>query len=379
MVLTKHASNDPRGDYPNPVDPKIAFNKKWFKSLEFERKWAPEFKERYIITRRDFVKNFPGKYTHLMLASMDALEWTIFRPLPKLAYTKLVRSFYCNLEVGTLDNIEYTIDSRVKGKNIVLNPMILSEITGIANAGECVFVSKSSHLDKYATMEKPLNLNYIILKEMVDVRNHNIRAQPFHALLTRIFLHFHVSLDSQPSQGLGKGFSMNTIKKGKNLGLTEDEREEEKIQMIKSKNKMWGMERSIAVHEEIHEGVHVEHAHVESPMHGAYPSQEGNSYQEGPSAWFFGYFNELKESLGEIKQRQEEIIQTQVRHEEFMARLGDTHHELRQQVNRLGDFYEEQGQRHLEALWVDLVPYPPPSPVDPSNVPSCPPYRAPPY
>ena len=84
------------------------------------------------------------------------------------------------------------------------------------------------------------------------------------------------------------------------------------------------------VHEEIHEGVHVEHVHVESPMHGAYPSQEGTSYQEGPSAWFLRYFNELKESLGEIKQRQEEIIQTQVRHEEYMARLGDTHHELRQ-------------------------------------------------
>ena len=80
-----------------------------------------------------------------------------------------------------------------------------------------------------ASLEEPLNLNYIILKEMADVRNHNTRALPFGALLTQIFLHFHINIDSQPSQGLDKGFSMNTIKKGKNLGLDEKDREEEMI------------------------------------------------------------------------------------------------------------------------------------------------------
>ena len=181
-----------------------------------------------------------------MLAPMDALGWTNFRPLPKRVYPKLVRSFFCNLEVGTLDNIEYTIDSRVRGKDIVPNPTILSEIIGIPNEGECIFISKPSHLDKYvskkrmyevitgegktrvtntkylrkefrlfhryiaynitpkaghynqvtnmdafiickAAIEEPLNLNYIILKEMTEVRNHNTRALPFGVFSLRFF------------------------------------------------------------------------------------------------------------------------------------------------------------------------------------------------
>ena len=81
-----------------------------------------------------------------MLAPMDALGWNGFQPLPKDVYTNLVRFFYCNLEIGNLDNVEYTIDSKVRGKDIVLNPTILSEITRIANIGECIFFSKSSQL-----------------------------------------------------------------------------------------------------------------------------------------------------------------------------------------------------------------------------------------
>ena len=83
----------------------------------------------------EFERNFPLKYYQKMLALMNALGWNGLRPLPKDVYTNLVRFFYCNLEVVTLENIEYTIDSRVQGKNIVLTPTILSEITGIANGG----------------------------------------------------------------------------------------------------------------------------------------------------------------------------------------------------------------------------------------------------
>ena len=82
---------------------------------------------------------------------MDALGWNGFRPLPKDVYTNLVRFFYCNLEIGNLDNVEYTIDSKVRGKDIVLNPTILSEITGIANAKECIFINKSSQFDQYVS------------------------------------------------------------------------------------------------------------------------------------------------------------------------------------------------------------------------------------
>ena len=86
-----------------------------------------------------------------MLALMDALGWNGFQPLPKDVYTNSVRFFYCNLEVGNLDNIEYTIDLRVRGKSIILNPTILSEITGIDNAEECIFISKPSQLDQFVS------------------------------------------------------------------------------------------------------------------------------------------------------------------------------------------------------------------------------------
>ena len=85
---------------------------------------------------------------------MDARGWNGFRPLLDDIYTNLVRLFYWNLEVGTLKNIEYTIDSRVRGKNIILTPTILSEITGIANARECIFISKPSHLEKYVSKKQ---------------------------------------------------------------------------------------------------------------------------------------------------------------------------------------------------------------------------------
>ena len=136
-----------------------ALNQRWYSSQEcskpyIQRAWIPEFKDKPTITGCEFDRSFPVKYVLKMLAPMDALGWNGFRPLPNDVYTNLVRFFYYNLEVGTLENIEYTIDSRVRGKNIILNPKILSENTGIANAGECIFISKPSHLDKYVSKKR---------------------------------------------------------------------------------------------------------------------------------------------------------------------------------------------------------------------------------
>ena len=86
-----------------------------------------------------------------MLAPMEALGWDRFCPLLKDVYSNLVRLFYCNIEVRNLDNIEYTIDTKVRGRDIVLNPTILFEITGIANVGKCIFISKLSQLDQYVS------------------------------------------------------------------------------------------------------------------------------------------------------------------------------------------------------------------------------------
>ena len=59
MVLIKHASNDPGGDNPNPNETDLVFKPQYFKSLELQRRWVSEFKERHIITGREFEKNFP--------------------------------------------------------------------------------------------------------------------------------------------------------------------------------------------------------------------------------------------------------------------------------------------------------------------------------
>ncbi|GFZ18468.1 hypothetical protein Acr_27g0002070 [Actinidia rufa] len=74
------------------------------------------------------------------------------------------------------------------------------------------------------------------------------------------------------------------------------------------------------VDQRIHKGVN---ADTEHPSFGKYSTQEGTSTQEGPPAWFIEYFRDLKDSLGRIEQRQEEIIQTQAKHGEYIDRLGD--------------------------------------------------------
>ena len=149
MVLTKHASNDTKGDNPNPAEPEIVFKPRLYKTLEIQKTWLPVFKDRPIIAGWEFEWSFPLKYHQRMMGPMNALGWNGLRPLPNEVYTNLVRFFYCNLEVGTLENIEYIIDTRVWVKNIVLTPTILFEITEIANVRECIFIRKPSQLDQY--------------------------------------------------------------------------------------------------------------------------------------------------------------------------------------------------------------------------------------
>ena len=56
-------------------------------------------------------------------------------PLPTDVYSNLVRLFYSNLKVRTLDNVEFTIDSRVREKNKIITPRMLSKIIGVPMIG----------------------------------------------------------------------------------------------------------------------------------------------------------------------------------------------------------------------------------------------------
>ena len=51
-----------------------------------------------------------------------------------------------------------------------------------------------------AAIDEPLNLNYIILKEMADVKNHSSQALSFGALLTKVFNNFRVKVSGQRNQ-----------------------------------------------------------------------------------------------------------------------------------------------------------------------------------
>ncbi|GFZ00828.1 hypothetical protein Acr_14g0004630 [Actinidia rufa] len=226
---------------------------------------------------------------------------------------------------------------------------------------------------------------------MVDVRNHKTRAFPYCALLTKVFNYFAINLRGQQNQGINKGFSMNTIKKGIDFDFSEEERgvemEYENIQDFESARAM-DVERNLdiipiqvnlnqgddegyrmeRVNEDIHAGVNME---KEYAMHGAYPAQEGTSHQGGTPAWVV----DLQASLGKIKQQQAEIIQTQKRHEEQLDHLGDFFYGLKQQgqqVERIGNLYETMYEENvwqfsnihanLEGLWNVLGPHPPPPP-----------------
>ena len=314
--------------------------------------------------------------------------------------------------------------------------MILSEITRIPNEGEFVFISKPSQLNRYvnksamydvmdetnvikvtdtihlkkefrffhkyiahniipkadhhnqvttmdafiiykAAIDEPLNLNYIILKEMADVRNHNTWAFPYGALLTKVFNHFGVKLGGQRNQGLSKGFSLNTIKKGIDFDSSEEERDvemeyenmhdfaniramipyiqNEGVQVDPNAHEQEQDEgyETKCVDEDILEGVHME---MEFPMHGVYPTQEGTSRQGGTPVWAI----KLQASLEKIKNQQAEIIQNQRRQEGYIDRLGDAFYELRRElvkqglrVDRIGNLCEtmhEENSQHFSNI-----------------------------
>ena len=59
---TKHASNDPKGQDTNLVEPEKVFKPRMFKTMEIQKMWFPELKDRPIITGREFERSFPLKY-----------------------------------------------------------------------------------------------------------------------------------------------------------------------------------------------------------------------------------------------------------------------------------------------------------------------------
>ncbi|GFZ06474.1 hypothetical protein Acr_18g0006440 [Actinidia rufa] len=121
------------------------------------------------------------------------------------------------------------------------------------------------------------------------------------------------------------------------------------VDPIQNLQLQWQDEETMHGEEHAHEGVNMEEGfqmHEQVPMHGGHSLHEGTSTQGGLPAWFLEYFGRLSESMVQIKQRQDEIIQNQARQEQYINRLRDIVEKQGQYIDRLGDSYENLYEQH---------------------------------
>ena len=76
-------------------------------------------------------------------------------------------------------------------------------------------------------IKQPLYLNYLILQEMADVRNHKNWSLPYATLLTKNFEHFRVSFRDQYDQHIDEGFTTYMISRGITIDSSDNEENEE--------------------------------------------------------------------------------------------------------------------------------------------------------
>ncbi|GFZ11218.1 hypothetical protein Acr_22g0006160 [Actinidia rufa] len=367
MVNTKHTVNDPKGDIGTSNPRQSAFRRKFFKNERIQDIW-PDFQNRNIITGRNIEDGFKPKYRQKMMEPVRALGWSALIPLPTSVYSDLVRYFYCNLEVENLDKPEFSIDSYVRGKHIELNPTILSQIIGVPNEGELIFLDRPSQLKNHvnraemneivsirgtvgASHDKdlkkeyrsatndPLNLNYIILREMAYIRNHKKRSLPYGALLTKVFEHFGVSFRNQHDQHIDEGFSNYTISRGISVDSTDKEDD-------------------IDIPPQILGDINMDDVSLDDDLPQSPHPQEGQTSQEGPPDWFIEYFGQMRTTMERIEQTQKEnydYMKARMDSIEQRQILNDKLHELHgTYIDRLGDNYEQlytqQTELHQECL-----------------------------
>ena len=142
---------------------------------------------------------------------------------------------------------------------------------------------------------------------MADVRNHNNRALPFGALLTKIFKHFRVKFSNQISQHIDGDFSKQTIKRGISVDSFEEEGEEESSHHAMEIEGHF--EKIPPQTKETHEEPSAQDLQLQlqegEMMQEEHPMQKGSSSQEGPLSWFLEYFGKLNAIMEVIKQHHE--------------------------------------------------------------------------
>ncbi|KAF7134489.1 hypothetical protein RHSIM_Rhsim08G0129500 [Rhododendron simsii] len=237
-----------------PSAPHPDFNTQLFTNRVNEGNWAG-FKSRPIISGRQV--SISPRYHRYINDVIAAAGWTEILSVSNLIYPKLVRYFYCNLDVDRNAD-EYTLVSRVKGVDFVLDVSTMSSFLQcpavernlyVTNDDELVntiddvpaffqtitddrvlgggvtknelkqhlrplhlFIAhnvapQKGHYDVVSPLQclilhslethNYLNLSYLILKEMGSVLQNTHKALPYGALLTKLFLSAKVRIQGE--------------------------------------------------------------------------------------------------------------------------------------------------------------------------------------
>lgn len=239
-----------------PSEPQPDFNAQLFTNRVNEGNWAG-FKSRPIVSGRQVITS-PRNHRYIYDV-ITAAGWTEIMTVSNIYYPKLVRYFYCSLDVDQNAD-EYTLVSRVKGVDFVLDVSTMSNFLKcpvvenfqyVANDEElvnaiddvttfyqtitddCVIgggVSKAElkkhlrplhlfiahnvapqkgHYDAVSPLHclilhsletgDYMDLSYLVLREMASVLQDIHKALPYGALLTKLFLDAKVSITREQS------------------------------------------------------------------------------------------------------------------------------------------------------------------------------------
>ncbi|KAG5235412.1 Retrovirus-related polyprotein from transposon [Salix suchowensis] len=161
------------------------------------------------------------------------MGWYSLYEYKKPTYPKLMRMFFANMRV----NVEPRIISTLQGNPIEFNCAVLADILGISNDGPQVFeikiirplkgakiksqdlllrprlihriiahniLPKKGHYDEVTFMElclidcmiqrRPINLPYIMIRNMILAYDQKQKALPYGQVFTTIFEHFDILL-----------------------------------------------------------------------------------------------------------------------------------------------------------------------------------------
>ncbi|KAG5512688.1 hypothetical protein RHGRI_038899 [Rhododendron griersonianum] len=239
-----------------PSEPQPDFNAQLFTNRVNEGNWAG-FKSRPIVSGRQVITS-PRNHRYIYDV-ITAAGWTEIMTVSNIYYPKLVRYFYCNLDIDQNAD-EYTLVSRVKGVDFVLDVSTMSNFLKcpvvenfqyVANDEELVNaiddvttfyqtitddrvigggVSKAElkkhlrplhlfiahnvapqkgHYDAVSPLHclilhsletgNYMDLSYLVLREMASVLQDIHKALPYGALLTKLFLDAKVSITREQS------------------------------------------------------------------------------------------------------------------------------------------------------------------------------------